>query len=88
MGEKPEIDEIGFNQRPVLGRKLHEYQRNKNDKNLIKPIEINSKDLDWPFPEKIYESIGFTVSGVSFEFKNAPSNLKSILNKKKILKKK
>ena len=47
---------------------------------MIKPIEINSKDLDWPFPEKFYESIGFTVSGFSFEFKNAPSNLKSILN--------
>ena len=52
VGEKPEIDEIGFNQLPVLERKLYEYQINKNDKNLIKPIEINSKDLDWPFPEK------------------------------------
>ena len=80
MGEKPEIDEIGFNQLPVLRRKLYEYQINKNDKNLIKPIEINSKDLDWPFPEKFYDSVRFTVSGFSFEFKNAPSNLKSILN--------
>ena len=47
---------------------------------MIKPIEINSKDLDWPFPEKFYDSVRFTVSGFSFEFKNAPSNLKSILN--------
>ena len=80
VGEKPGIDEIGFNQLPVLGRKFHKYQINKKNKNLIKPIEINSKDLDWPFSEKFYESIGFTVSGFSFEFKNAPSNLKSILN--------
>ena len=43
VGEKPEIDEIGFNQLPVLGRKPCEYQINKNHKNLIKPIEINSK---------------------------------------------
>ena len=80
VGEKPEIDQMGFNQLPVLGRKLYEYQINKNNKNLIKPIEINSKDLDWPFPEKFQESIAFTVSGFSFEFKNAPSNLKSKLN--------
>ena len=46
VGEKPEIDKIGLNQLPVLGRKLYEYQINKNDKNLIKPIEINSKDPD------------------------------------------
>ena len=51
VGEKPGIDEIGFNQLPVLGRKFHKYQINKKNKNLIKPIEINSKDLDWPFSE-------------------------------------
>ena len=79
-GEKTEIDEIDFSELPVLGRKLYEYQIKKPDKNPIKPIDINSKDFDWPFPEKFYESIGFTVSGFSFEFKNAPSNLKSILN--------
>ena len=82
VGEKPEIDQIGFNQLPVLGRKLYEYQINKNDKNLIKPIEINSKDLGWLFPEKFYESIGFTVSGFSFEFKklNVESGIKQVEN--------
>ena len=44
VGEKPETDKIGFTKLPVLRRKLHEYKINKNDKNLIKPIEINSKD--------------------------------------------
>ena len=82
VGEKPEIGQIGFNQLPVLGRKLYEYQINKNDKNLIKPIEINSKDLGWLFPEKFYESIGFTVSGFSFEFKklNVESGIKQVEN--------
>ena len=67
---------------PVLGRKLYEYQINKNDKNLIKPIEINSKDLGWLFPEKFYESIGFTVSGFSFEFKksNVERGIKQVEN--------
>ena len=31
------------------------------------------------FPE-FYETIGYTVHGISFKFKNAPTNLKSILN--------
>ena len=67
---------------PGLGRKLYEYQINKNDKNLIKPIEINSKDLGWLFPEKFYESIGFTVSGFLFEFKklNVESGIKQVEN--------
>ena len=32
MGGKPEIDEIGFNELPVLGRKLYEYEINKKYK--------------------------------------------------------
>ena len=32
------------------------------------------------FPEKFYESIGCSINRFSFEFKNVPSNLRSILN--------
>ena len=82
VGEKTEIDKEDFNELPILGRKLYEYKVNQSEEELkMKPtISLNWKNLDWPFPEKFYESIGFTVPGFSFEFKNATSNLKSILN--------
>ena len=62
---------------PLLGRKLYEYRVDPNDN---KRASFNPKELDWPFPEKFYESIGYTINRFSFEFKNAPSNLRSILN--------
>ena len=82
VGEKTEIDEERFNEPPILGRTLYEYKVNQSEEKLKrKPtISYNSKNLDWPFPEKFYESIGFTVHVFSFEFKNATSNLKSNLN--------
>ena len=56
---------------------MYEYRINRNKK---RPLNIHPRDLDWPFPEKFYETIGYTVYGFSFKFKNAPANLKSILN--------
>ena len=56
---------------------MYEYWINRNNK---RPLNIHPKDLDWPFPEKFYQSIGFTVHGFSFKFKNLPNSLSSILN--------
>ena len=77
IGEKKETDERYFFEGPLLGRKLYEYQINRNNK---KPLNIHPRDLDWPFPEKFYQSIGFTIHGFSFKFKNLPNSLSSILN--------
>ena len=75
--KKKETDERYFFEGPLLGRKLYEYQINRNNK---RPLNIHPRDLDWPFPEKFYQSIGFTIHGFSFKFKNLPNSLSSILN--------
>ena len=62
---------------PLLGRKLDEYRINRNKK---RPKRTHPKNLDWPFPDKFYESIGYTSHGFSFEFKILPNSLSSILN--------
>ena len=77
FGEKAEIDEKYFYEAPLLGRKLYEYRVDPNDNKRASSIP---KELGWPFPEKFYESTGYTSNGFSFEFKNASSNLRSILN--------
>ena len=77
IGEKKEIDEKYFYEGPLLGRKLYEY-RIDGDKN--KTINIHPRDLDWPFPEKYYQSIGYTIHGFSFKFKNVDNNLSALLN--------
>ena len=78
IGEKKETDERYFFEGPLLGRKLYEYQINRNNK---RPLNIHPRDLDWPFPEKFYQSIGFTVHRFLFKFKNLPNSLSSILNR-------
>ena len=78
VGEKKEIDEKYFSEQGTgLGRKLYEYRIGGD---ISRPVIFKDKDMDWPFPEKIYESIGFTVHGFSFEFKNVANNLSTILN--------
>ena len=78
IGEKKEIDEKYFHEEGTsLGRRLYEYQIDKNNK---RPLNIHLRDLDWPFPDKFYESIGYTIHGFSFKFKNVPNSLSSILN--------
>ena len=67
----------GFFEGPLLGRKLHEYRINRHEN---RTVNFYPKDLDWPFPDKYFESIGFTVSGFSFKFKNAPNSISAILN--------
>ena len=74
--KKKEIDEIGFSEENLLGRKLYEYASEGNY--FIRPL--NRNNLDWHFPDKFYSSIGFTVHGFSFTFKNAANNLSIILN--------
>ena len=75
-GEKKEIDEIGFSEEKVLCRKLYKYASEGN--HCMRPL--NRNNLDWPFPDKFYSSIGFTVHGFSFTFKNAANDLSMILN--------
>ena len=78
IGEKKEIDEKYFSEeRTLLRRRLYEYQIDKNSK---RPLNIYPRDLDWPFADKCYESIGYTVHGFLFKFKNLPNSLSSILN--------
>ena len=78
IGEKKEIDERYFSEQGTsLGRRLYEYQVDENNK---RPINIHSRDLDWPFPDKFHESIGYTIHGFSFKFKNLPNTLSHILN--------
>ena len=74
-GEKKEIDEKYFSEEKLLGRKLYEYSSNNY---FIRPL--NKNNLDWPFPDKFYNSIGYTIHGFSFTFKNAANNLSTILN--------
>ena len=78
IGEKKEIDERYFYEDGTsLGRRLYEYQIDKNNK---KPLTIHPRDLYWPFPEKFYESIENTIHGFLFKFKNLSSGLSNILN--------
>ena len=37
-------------------------------------------DIDWPFPEKFFNSSGYTIHRYSFIFKNGTNNIKRILN--------
>ena len=76
VGEKKEIDEINFSELHLLGRKLYEYRLGTN----LRPKSFHPRELDWPFPNKWYQSIGFTIHGFSFEFKKAPNTIKNILN--------
>ena len=74
-GEK-KFDEIGFSEEKLLGRKLYEYASEGN----YFIIPLNRNNLDWPFSETFYSSLGFTVHGFSFTFKNAANNSCIILN--------
>ena len=77
VGEKKEIDENFFSEAPLLVRKLYEYRSDKNNKKIQ---HFRPKDLDWPFPDKWYQSISFAVSGFTFELKNTPANIKNKLD--------
>ena len=78
IGEKKEIGEKYFYEVGTsLGRRLYKYQIDKNNK---RPLNIHPRDLDWPFPDKFYESTGYTVHGFLFRFKNLPNSISSILN--------
>ena len=77
IGEKKEIDEKYFYETPLLGRKLSEYRVGKNN---ARPKSFHPRELDWSFPDKYYQSIGFTVYNFSFRFKNAPNSIRALLN--------
>ena len=77
MEKKADIEE-NFSEFPsVLGRQLYEYKINPSNKRVE---NIPIIDLDWPFPDKYYKSIGFTVNGFDFCFKNLPVALTNILD--------
>ena len=42
--------------------------------------KFNLPDIDWPFPEKFFNSSGYTIHRYSFIFKNGTNNIKRILN--------
>ena len=65
-----------FSEIPLLGRRLFEHRIND-----IKAQTFHTRELDWPFPEKYYSSIEFTIHRFLFEFKNAPRSISSILNR-------
>ena len=44
----------------------------------IRPL--NRNNLDWPFPDKFYSSIGFTVHGFSNHLINVESGLEEVEN--------
>ena len=78
VGKKADIDEENFSEFPsVLGRQLYEYKINPSNKRIE---NIPIIDLDWPFPDKYYKSIGFTINGFDFCFKNLPAALTNILD--------
>ena len=54
VGEKDKIDERNFSEIAEFGRKLYEY--NKDPKNTSN-LGIQTKTLDWLFPEKYDKSI-------------------------------
>ena len=54
VGEKDKIGKRNFSEIAEFGGKLYEY--NKDPKNTSN-LGIQTKTLDWPFPEKYYKSI-------------------------------
>ena len=50
------------------------------DKISTRPKSFHPRELYWPFPEKYYQSIGFTVYNFLFRFKNAPNSISTLLN--------
>ena len=79
VGEKDTIDEKYFSVIKEFGRKLYEY--NKDPKNTSN-IAIQTKSLDWAFPEKYYKSIGYTVHGFTFAFPKMKTSISDIINPK------
>ena len=77
LGKKADIEE-NFSEFPsVLGRQLYEYKINPSNKRVE---NIPIIDLDWPFPDKYYKSIGFAINRFDFCFKNLPVALTNILD--------
>ena len=79
IGEKKDINEVGFSDRKI-DRRLYEYWTNGAGINNQYTIDLYISTFDWPFPDKFYSSIGYTVHGFSFKFKYAPSIIAWILN--------
>ena len=58
-------------QYPNIGRKS--YSHKKPD---FSSHNFQSTDIDWPFPDKYFKSMGLTVSGFQFLLPNLPNLLK------------
>ena len=77
VSEKPEINENYFREDEILGRKLYEYVQSNNN-----TFNLTGENLDFYFPAKLYNSIGYTINGFSFKIEKAPAELKTILDPK------
>ena len=84
VGEKKDVDEIGFSDAKI-GRRLYKYSTNGVGINNQYTIDLHVSTFDWPFLDKFYRSIRYTVHGFSFKFKYTPSIIASILNKTRYL---
>ena len=76
-GEKPELDEIYFQENQILRRKLYEYVQSNNN-----TFNLTDENLDFYFPDKWYNSTGYTINRFSFKIEKAPTELKTILDPK------
>ena len=73
VGEKKDIAEIGFSDTNKIGRKLYQYTAYRiPSTNHQYTINLHISTFDWPFPDKFYKSIGYTVHGFSFNLNTLP----------------
>ena len=67
-----------LNEPVKVGRVFQKYQ--KHIANSKRSFNLVSTDNEFPFPEKWYKSIGYTIRGFCFTFNNVPNNVQNILN--------
>ena len=63
IGEKNIIDEKDFCEFNEISRKLYKYRRNANDY-FIRDFTL--QDIDWPFSEKFFNSIGYRLDWIDW----------------------
>ena len=56
------------------------YEYQKAIANSNQSFSLHPDDNQFPFPKKWFKNIGYTIDGFSFTLKDAPDNLKDVLN--------
>ena len=79
LAKKDKIDEKNFSEITEFGRKLYEYN---SDSNNTSNIRIQTKTMDWLFPEKYYKSTGYIVHRFTFAFPKVKTSISDIINPK------